>query len=134
MWCALLDFCGEQVWRYSAATENFTLVRNEIRSWREERESESLARDWGTGRPLRPASAYQAAQHGAAMGDSCYGDAGGSVWKFWRFQQTKLAVLTGVVSRCCLNIIFIQSKNLRVGLRPFDERWEKQVDVVFAKK
>lgn len=88
-----------QVWRYSAATENFTLVRNEIRSWREERESESLARDWGTGRPLRPASAYQAAQHGAAMGDSCYGDAGGSVWKFWRFQQTKLAVLTGVVSR-----------------------------------
>ena len=37
--------------------------------------------------------------------DSCYGDAGGSVWKFWNFKGdgvervAKLAVLTGVVSR-----------------------------------
>ena len=37
--------------------------------------------------------------------DACFGDAGGSVWKFWNFKGdgeervAKLAVLTGVVSR-----------------------------------
>ena len=47
-------------------------------------------------------------QHSTATGDACYGDAGGSVWKFWVFRENsdvpdnrihKLAVLTGVVSR-----------------------------------
>jgi len=47
-------------------------------------------------------------QHSSSVGDACYGDAGGSVWKFFKFKdpgsdsgehKNKLAVLTGIVSR-----------------------------------
>ena len=50
----------------------------------------------------------QMIQHTSTLGDVCYGDAGGSVWKYWAFRDGnlgmenrvhKLAVLTGVVSR-----------------------------------
>ncbi|XP_023331904.1 uncharacterized protein LOC111704026 isoform X2 [Eurytemora carolleeae] len=59
---------------------------------------------------IRPGSRYQGRQHSSVVGDSCFGDAGGSVWKYWRFKDPAsnapvrpdhgtLAVLTGVVSR-----------------------------------
>ena len=62
--------------------------------------------DWnGNGTIIRPGAKYQNTQHSSAIGDACYGDAGGSVWKYIRFRNEgidrphKLAVLTGVVSR-----------------------------------
>ena len=59
---------------------------------------------------FRPGSRYQGRQHSSVVGDSCFGDAGGSVWKYWKFKDPAsnapvrpdhgtLAVLTGVVSR-----------------------------------
>jgi hypothetical protein len=57
---------------------------------------------------LRPGARYHGRQHTSAVGDACFGDAGGSVWKMWRFRDpaspsadrpSQLAVLTGVVSR-----------------------------------
>jgi len=55
---------------------------------------------------IRAGSRYQGRQHA----DHCFGDAGGSVWKYWKFkdptgltaerpERGTLAVLTGVVSR-----------------------------------
>ena len=41
----------------------------------------------------------QGRQHSSIQADSCFGDAGGSVWKFWRYGGRRLAVLTGVISR-----------------------------------
>merc|ERR1711971_318413 len=51
-------------------------------------------------------------RHTNFQGDACYGDAGGAVWKYWRFSRPgsegetrtetnsePLAVLTGVISR-----------------------------------
>ena len=47
-----------------------------------------------------------AVQHDDAVGAACYGDAGGSVWKLWKFfaedgsgRMEERAVLTGVLSR-----------------------------------
>jgi hypothetical protein len=57
---------------------------------------------------IRPGARYHGRQHTSAVGDACFGDAGGSVWKMWRFRDpasasadrpSQLAVLTGVVSR-----------------------------------
>ena len=78
-------------------------MKNELRQFHEE-----LGQD-GQELVLRPGRGYQALQHSSTVGDACYGDAGGSVWKYWMFRDTtssepdkrvmKLAVLTGVVSR-----------------------------------
>jgi len=92
-----------QVWRYNEKYDKFTKIRNELRKFHEEL-------DWnGNGTILRPGSSYQAIQHSQALGDACYGDAGGSVWKYYTFREPssdapdkrvhKLAVLTGVLSR-----------------------------------
>ena len=63
------------------------------------------------GNELRGTSAktrLRTRQHTSQLGDVCYGDAGGSVWKYWMFRDPnsdssergrKLAVLTGVISR-----------------------------------
>ena len=57
---------------------------------------------------IRTGARYQGRQHSSYDGDTCFGDAGGSVWKYWVFrdpatggwgQVKKLAVLTGVISR-----------------------------------
>jgi len=61
---------------------------------------------------IRKGSRYQGRTHSSFEGDSCFGDAGGSVWKFHVFRspgseaepdprkaKDKLAVLTGVISR-----------------------------------
>ena len=60
---------------------------------------------------IRPGARYQGRQHSSYEGDACYGDAGGSVWKYWVFRNPgdsnaegwsknkRLAVLTGVISR-----------------------------------
>merc|ERR1712083_12734 len=62
----------------------------------------------GDGTIHRAGAKYINAQHTNAVGDACYGDAGGSVWKFlsYRGQQSnstkrphRVAVLTGVISR-----------------------------------
>lgn len=61
---------------------------------------------------IRRGARYQGRQHSSFEGDSCFGDAGGSVWKYHIFRspgsddnpdprlaKNKLAVLTGVISR-----------------------------------
>lgn len=96
-----------QIWQY--ANGKFMFVRNELRQLHEGSQQDGDTIDWnGNGTILRPGSRYQAIQHHQAMGDACYGDAGGSVWK-WMMQRDnsdipdnrvhKLAVLTGVLSR-----------------------------------
>ena len=90
-----------QMWLYDdiADTPAFFFHRNQLRSTRKDL-------DWnGNGTILRPGAKYQNIQHSSAVGDACFGDAGGSVWKFMRFRDEttarphKLAILTGVVSR-----------------------------------
>eukprot|EP00092_Neocalanus_flemingeri_P085849 GFUD01108081.1.p1 GENE.GFUD01108081.1~~GFUD01108081.1.p1 ORF type:complete len:485 (+),score=107.24 GFUD01108081.1:73-1455(+) len=63
----------------------------------------------GNGTIIRSGARYQGRQHSSYQGDSCFGDAGGAVWKFSVFRDSvseskewggeKLAVLTGVISR-----------------------------------
>jgi len=67
-------------------------------------------------------------RHTSFQGDACYGDAGGAVWKYWRFRRPdsgsrghtqtgseQLAVLTGVISR------FEEScGTFYTGSQPFD--------------
>jgi len=91
-----------QVWRHESSTGSFSKVKNELQTYVEEP-------GWnGNNTILRPGSRYQAIQHSNSLGDACYGDAGGSVWKYWMFQDQsekrnnrvhQLAVLTGVLSR-----------------------------------
>lgn len=90
-----------QVWRLDESVNppQFTFLRNQLRSMRKDI-------NWnGNGTIIRPGAKYQNIQHSNAIGDACYGDAGGSVWKFMKFRnekkarQNKRAVLTGVVSR-----------------------------------
>jgi len=78
-----------QVWEYGD-DGTFTKLKNELRKFTE--------------RPL----GQHSWQHSSATGDACYGDAGGSVWRYWVFRDNssvadnrvlKRAVLTGVVSR-----------------------------------
>ena len=75
-----------------------SLNRNELRNFQE------LVQDANAS----PSEMKQMIQHTSTLGDVCYGDAGGSVWKYWAFRDGnlgmenrvhKLAVLTGVVSR-----------------------------------
>ena len=91
-----------KIWDGKSTKGDFIKIKNELRKYHEETV-------WnGNGTILRPGSRYQAVQHSQAIGDACYGDAGGSVWKYWIFRDRsnikdrrshKLAVLTGVVSR-----------------------------------
>jgi len=57
---------------------------------------------------IREGARYHGRQHTSDEPDVCFGDAGGSVWKLWRFYDDKdataprsqvLATLTGVISR-----------------------------------
>jgi len=89
-----------QIWVLDATkSPKFFFKQNQLRAARTDL-------DWnGNGTIIRPGAKYQNAQHTSAVGDACYGDAGGSVWKYARFRGEgtdrphKLAVLTGVVSR-----------------------------------
>ena len=91
-----------KIWDGKSTKGDFIKIKNELRKYHEET-------GWnGNGTILRPGSRYQAVQHSQAIGDAFYGDAGGSVWKYWIFRDRsnmkdrrshKLAVLTGVVSR-----------------------------------
>lgn len=90
-----------QIWVYddTTADHKFMFSSNQLRGIRKDIQ-------WnGNGTILRPGAQYQAIQHTNAVGDVCYGDAGGSVWKFMKFRGEgkerphNLAVLTGVVSR-----------------------------------
>jgi len=100
-----------QVWEYDDEAKDiwqtdkgtFIKMKNELRQFHED-----VGQD-GQELVLRPGRGYQALQHSSTIGDACYGDAGGSVWKYWVFRDStsskpdnrvmKLAVLTGVVSR-----------------------------------
>ena len=102
-----------KVWLYDDTYKHFIKIRNELRKYHEET-------GWNQNNTiLRPGARYQAIQHSNALGDACYGDAGGSVWKFWTFRERsskpdrrtyRLAVLTGVISRsviCIKDILLI---------------------------
>ena len=80
-----------QVWNFDG--KDFNLVQKELR----------VVHD-----PMKDKYSGTHNQHTNNVGDVCYGDAGGSVWKFWVFRDNstttenrnrKLAVLTGVISR-----------------------------------
>jgi len=79
-----------QVWSYNG--KDFKLIQKELRVLHDPVKDEFT----------------ETRQHTNNVGDVCYGDAGGSVWKFWVFRDNdkkaeirkhKLAVLTGVISR-----------------------------------
>ena len=90
-----------QIWRYFAGNGTWLKIRNEVRTFHR------------TTKMAGPDDPAGHSQHTTNIGDVCYGDAGGSVWKYWMFRAPdaaedkrvhKLAVLTGVVSRWCLYI------------------------------
>ena len=75
-----------QVWTFQGG--QFVLVGHEVRKYQEQLDNRT------------------AVQHHDALGAACYGDAGGSVWKLWKFfaedgsgRLEERAVLTGVLSR-----------------------------------
>ena len=83
-----------QVWRLFE-NGTWSKIKNEVRTFHKTTKNSLFG-------PPGPA------QHTSNIGDVCYGDAGGSVWKYWVFRDPeaaedrrvhKLAVLTGVVSR-----------------------------------
>merc|ERR1719244_187262 len=87
-----------QVWTLKDG--EFERQRNELRNFHELTRPDDESFDVSKRR--------QIIQHTSTIGDVCYGDAGGSVWKYWAFRDGsdesenrvhKLAVLTGVVSR-----------------------------------
>ena len=101
-----------QVWKYSdgdfdnTETGTWTKIRNEVRTFHK---TTRMGQDPPDGH----------SQHTSNIGDVCYGDAGGSVWKYWMFRDPgaaedkrvhKLAVLTGVVSRSvwqhCIRLLY----------------------------
>ena len=82
----------------------------------------------GNGTIIRPGARYQGRQHSSYEGDSCFGDAGGSVWKYWKFRNPasgskdwskgkKLAVLTGVISRYTIIKISFPVDNFTIFYR-----------------
>jgi len=85
-----------QIW--TLENNEYKKIGNELRNFQE------LVQDANAS----PSEMKQMIQHTSTLGDVCYGDAGGSVWKYWAFRDGnlgmenrvhKLAVLTGVVSR-----------------------------------
>lgn len=85
----------------SGGAPRFSFRRNQLRQFK-------MDTTWnGNGTIIRPGAQYQGAQHTQAVGDACYGDAGGSVWKFYNMRGMgpspnrthRLAFLTGVLSR-----------------------------------
>ena len=98
----------ENRWSYDAATERFKFLNTEERTG-----TGGGAYQFTDWEREQPGAQYQGKQHSAFEGDSCYGDAGGSVWKLWTFRDPQssdktwnkkyknqeLAVLTGVISR-----------------------------------
>ena len=86
-----------QIWRWFEKNQTWVKIRNEVRTFHD---------------VTKMAGGAQHSQHTSNIGDVCYGDAGGSVWKYWVFRDSgatqdarihKLAVLTGVVSRLVLD-------------------------------
>lgn len=86
-----------QEWMYSenGESQDFVFVKHVLRALRKD-----INRNGDN-------TKYKIPQHTNAVGDACFGDAGGSVWKFMKFRghddSTKrphnVAVLTGVISR-----------------------------------
>ena len=92
-----------QVWRYFYGNGTWLKIRNEVRTFHK------------TTKDVDPGDPPGHTQHTSNIGDVCYGDAGGSVWKYWMFRAPeasedkrvhKLAVLTGVVSRSVSQYLF----------------------------
>ena len=82
-----------QVWTYNGG--RFEFLGHEVRKYREDVEKGD-----------KTTSSYSAVQHHDALGAACYGDAGGAIWKVWKFfdssgtnRSDDRAVLTGVLSR-----------------------------------
>ena len=80
----------------------FTMIKDEFIEYHQ------VINENGIGKILRPGSLHQVVPHNTTTEEACYGDAGGSVWKYWMFRDEssipdnrvqKLAILTGVVSR-----------------------------------
>jgi len=91
-----------QVWEWNDSPEGtFKRIKSELIKYHEEIQENGKS-------IIKPGSMYEAIPHKNAPRDACYGDVGGSVWKFWVFRDEssvpdnrvyKLAVITGVVSR-----------------------------------
>ena len=89
-----------QVWTFKGG--KFELVGHEVRKYHQEEEEEEEGKEEDS----KTTSSYRAVQHHEALGGACYGDAGGAVWKLWKFfaedgsgRMEERAVLTGVLSR-----------------------------------
>jgi len=125
--CTGAKFLTTYEMHYQTDGNTFSFIKGSLRTYKPEGYNNSLssweelpknAKGEANENPwtqIRPGSKYQHLQHTQAVGDVCYGDAGGSVWKMWSFRDLlnkrkedkevrrpdhgKLAVLTGVISR-----------------------------------